>query len=96
LSLIIREEQRLRVFENRVLRGIFGPKGDEVKDAIKIINNSEYSLKAYHIRVTIYSNNHKTSNLCTQLKTAFVSPYLFRSYRAIFNGGLKISGSDVT
>jgi hypothetical protein len=26
----LREEHRLRVFENRVLRGIFGPKGDEV------------------------------------------------------------------
>jgi hypothetical protein len=24
------EEHRLRVFENRVLRRIFGPKGDEV------------------------------------------------------------------
>jgi len=29
-SLILREERRLRVFENRVLWGIFGPKGDEV------------------------------------------------------------------
>jgi len=26
----LREERRLRVFENRVLWGIFGPKGDEV------------------------------------------------------------------
>jgi hypothetical protein len=30
-SLILREEHRLRVFENRVLRRIFGPKRDEVK-----------------------------------------------------------------
>jgi hypothetical protein len=29
-SLILREEHRLRVFENRVLRRIFGPKGAEV------------------------------------------------------------------
>jgi len=29
-SLILREERRLRVFENRVLRRIFGPKGEEV------------------------------------------------------------------
>jgi len=29
-SLTLREERRLRVLENRVLRGIFGPKGDEV------------------------------------------------------------------
>jgi hypothetical protein len=27
----LREEHRLRVFENRVLRRIFGPKRDEVK-----------------------------------------------------------------
>ena len=30
-SLILREERRLRVFENRVLRRVFGPKRDEVK-----------------------------------------------------------------
>ena len=29
-SLTLREEGRLRVFENRVLRRIFGPKRDEV------------------------------------------------------------------
>jgi hypothetical protein len=29
-SLTIREEHKLRVFENRVLRRIFGPKRDEV------------------------------------------------------------------
>jgi hypothetical protein len=30
LSLTLREEHRLKVFENRVLRRIFGPKGEEV------------------------------------------------------------------
>jgi hypothetical protein len=29
-SLTLREEQRLRVFENRILRKVFGPKRDEV------------------------------------------------------------------
>jgi hypothetical protein len=29
-SLTLREEHRLRVFENRVLRRIFGPKWDDV------------------------------------------------------------------
>jgi len=29
-SLTLREERRVRVFENRVLRGVFGPKTDEV------------------------------------------------------------------
>ena len=31
LLLILREESRLRVFVNRVLRGIFGPKKEEVR-----------------------------------------------------------------
>jgi len=30
-SLTLKEERRLRVFENRVLRRIFGPKMDEVR-----------------------------------------------------------------
>jgi hypothetical protein len=30
-SLRLREEYRLRVFENTVLRKIFGPKGEEVR-----------------------------------------------------------------
>jgi hypothetical protein len=29
-SMILREERRLRVFDNRVLRRIFGPQRDEV------------------------------------------------------------------
>ena len=29
-SLTLREERRLRVFENKVLRRIFGPRSDEV------------------------------------------------------------------
>jgi len=28
--LVLRDEHRLRVFENRVLRSIFGPKRDEI------------------------------------------------------------------
>jgi hypothetical protein len=31
LSLTLREERRLRVFENRVLRRVSGPKRDEVE-----------------------------------------------------------------
>jgi hypothetical protein len=39
LSLTLREEQRLRVFENRVLRRIFGPKKDEVTECWKKVHN---------------------------------------------------------
>jgi hypothetical protein len=37
----LREEHRLRVFENRVLRGIFGPKGDEVTGEWRKLHNGE-------------------------------------------------------
>jgi hypothetical protein len=37
----LREEHRLRVFENRVLRGIFGPKGDEVRGEWRKLHNGE-------------------------------------------------------
>ena len=40
-SLILREERRLRVFENRVLRRIFGPKRDEVPREWRKIHNEE-------------------------------------------------------
>jgi hypothetical protein len=35
------EERRLRVFENRVLRGIFGPKRDEVTGEWRKLHNEE-------------------------------------------------------
>ena len=37
----MREERRLRVFENRVLRRIFGPKRDEVKGEWRKLHNEE-------------------------------------------------------
>jgi hypothetical protein len=35
----LREERRLRVFENRVLRRIFGPKRDEVTQEWRRLHN---------------------------------------------------------
>jgi hypothetical protein len=40
-SLTLREEHRLRVFENRVLRRIFGPRTDEVTGELRILHNEE-------------------------------------------------------
>jgi hypothetical protein len=37
----LREEQRLRVFENKVLRMIFGPKRDEVTGGWRKLHNEE-------------------------------------------------------
>jgi len=40
---ILREERRLRVFENRVLRRVFGPKRDEVTGECRKLYNGELS-----------------------------------------------------
>jgi len=40
-SLTLREERKLRVFENRVLRQIFGPKRDEVTVEWRKLHNKE-------------------------------------------------------
>jgi hypothetical protein len=40
-SLTLREEHRLRVFENRVLRRIFGPKRYEVTGGWRKLHNKE-------------------------------------------------------
>jgi hypothetical protein len=41
LSVTLREEHRLRVFENRVVRGIFGPKRDEVTGEWRKLHDTE-------------------------------------------------------
>jgi len=41
LSLTLREERRLRVFENRVLRRVFGPKRDGVTEQWRKLHNEE-------------------------------------------------------
>jgi hypothetical protein len=46
--LTLREECRLRVFENRVLRTIFGPKGDEVTGQWRKLHNGELYSLYYH------------------------------------------------
>jgi hypothetical protein len=56
LSLTLREGHRLRVFENRFLRRIFGPKRDEVTRDLRNLHNEELLHNLYSssniIRVT--------------------------------------------
>jgi len=40
-SLTLREKRRLRVFENRVLKSVFGPKRDEVTGEWRKLHNEE-------------------------------------------------------
>jgi hypothetical protein len=44
LSLTLREEYRLRLFENRVLRRIFGPKRDEMTEGWRKLHNELHLL----------------------------------------------------
>jgi len=37
----LKEETRLRVFENRVLRRIYGPKGDDITGESRKLHNEE-------------------------------------------------------
>jgi hypothetical protein len=41
-SLALREEHRLRVFENRVLRRIFGPKRDEIMGEWRKLHSGDH------------------------------------------------------
>jgi hypothetical protein len=41
MSRTLREESKLRVFENRVLRRVFGPKSDEVTGEWRKLHNEE-------------------------------------------------------
>jgi hypothetical protein len=43
----LREKYRLRVFENRVLRRIFGPKKDEEAGGLIKLNNEELHSSKY-------------------------------------------------
>ena len=42
-SLTLRDERRLRVFENRVFKRVFGPKSDEVTGEWRKLHNEEFS-----------------------------------------------------
>ena len=44
LSLTLREERRLRVFENKVLKTIFGPRRDEVTGDWRRLHNEEINV----------------------------------------------------
>ena len=63
----MREEHRLRVFEGRVLRRIFGPKRDEVTGEWRKLHNEELNLLIPNVN---YSG-------CTTLLTSKVAFYIF-------------------
>jgi hypothetical protein len=56
-SLTLREEHRLKVFENRVLRGIFGPKRDEVTGDWRKLHNGSFIICTHH-QILLGRSNH--------------------------------------
>jgi hypothetical protein len=60
-SLTLREERRLRVFENKVLRRIFGRKKDEVTGEWRKLHNEElYSLYSSSNVILLSNQNNET------------------------------------
>jgi len=56
-SLTLREEMKLRVFENRVLRRIFGPRSEEVTGEWRGLHNEE--LNDLYVLLTQYCAGDK-------------------------------------
>jgi hypothetical protein len=61
-SLTLREEHRLRVFENRVLR-IFGPKRDEVTAGWRKLHNEELHNLYSSPRIIMYNEQVKENEM---------------------------------
>jgi hypothetical protein len=56
--LTLREEHRLRVFENRVLRKIIGPKRKEITRGWRRLHNKEL-FDLYSLTIIVWSNSEK-------------------------------------
>jgi hypothetical protein len=63
-SLILREEHRLRVFENRVLKRIFGPKRDEVVVVVVYLTTLFQQLRLKRDEVTGWRKLHNEELHC--------------------------------
>jgi hypothetical protein len=78
----LREERRLRVFENRVLRRVFGPKRDELRGEWRKLHNEElndlYSLRLYPSSA-VYTGQHDRLICCHNIDRFYtdlhIKPY---------------------
>jgi hypothetical protein len=83
-SLTLRQEHRLRVFEKRVLRKVFGPKRDEMTgECRKLYNEELHDLYSSPSIIRIINEKIKSPLLATVSYRVFivhVSYYMFRLY----------------
>jgi hypothetical protein len=78
LPFTLREEHRLRLFENRVLRGIFGPKREKVAGSWRRLHNEElHNLYASRMKDTrmhkkfwseILKGREHSKKLCLEMR----------------------------
>jgi hypothetical protein len=59
LSLTLKEENRLRVFENKALRIIFGPKRDEVTVGWRKLHSEELHKQLFSSRIIRMTKSRK-------------------------------------
>jgi hypothetical protein len=64
-SLTLREERRLRVFDNRVLRRIFGPKRDEVTGECRELHNVELNDLCSSPNIVRVIKKNEVGGLCS-------------------------------
>jgi hypothetical protein len=64
-SLILREEHRLRVFENRVLRRIFGPRRDEVTGEWRKLHNEELNVQYSLPNIVLEIKKNEMGRACS-------------------------------
>jgi hypothetical protein len=65
LSLTIKKEHRLRVFENRMLRGIFGRKMEEVSGGWRRLHNEVHNLYASPHIIRVIKSRRARPNCCS-------------------------------
>ena len=70
----MREEHRLRVFENRLLREIFGPNSDEVTAEWRRLQNAE---------VTDLHSSPNIIRVCRKVLNKFAYTVAYRTHYAI-------------
>jgi hypothetical protein len=74
-SLTLREERRLRVFKNGVLRGIFGAKRGEVTGEWRKVHNEELNdlcIRIVWCHPTVYQCNVGLTQLFVEMVLVFV------------------------
>jgi hypothetical protein len=88
LALTLREENRLKMFENRVLRRIFGPKRDEIIEGRRNLYNEELRNVCYSQNITRMISSRKTRRAWHLARMRRVMHIRFGCY------GLDSSGSE--